>query len=450
YEVLAYHFAKAEAWDRTLDYAMKAADKAAKAFANREALALYDQAEQAAGRLGDAVDFATLVALHRARAGLFFAVSNFKDMHREAERLRALARRVGDSATEAAALATMGSASGWGHQFDRALLECGEALAVARRAQAKPAEASAVFTIGFVRAVTGRVQEARADLHQALAISESVDDAFHRAASLAFLGQLDNWAGNYPEAARKSEHAVRIARGRRLFIPIVWNVWQHALILVGRGDYDSGLAHLDESRTLSEKAGEEVFLHRTLNTLGWLWIELGDLERAVEFNQRGAEGGRKRSDHETQANSEINLGDAFLVRGDLPLARETLEGVHRLVKDPATSEWMRWRYSTHLFASLGDLWLARGDPERARAFADQCLELAERSGARKNLVKGWRLAGEIATARRQWDEAAQALRRALDIAEAIGNPTQLWKTHMAWGRLLDETGKRVEAHTSYV
>ena len=120
-----------------------------------------------------------------------------------------------------------------------------------------------------------------------------------------------------------------------------------------------------------------MFFHRTLNTLGWLWIEIGDLERAIEFNQRGAEGGRKRSDHETQANSEINLGDVFLARGDLALAREMLEGVHRLVKDPATSEWMRWRYSTHLFASLGDLWLARGDPDRARQFADQCLELAE-------------------------------------------------------------------------
>jgi hypothetical protein len=30
------------------------------------------------------------------------------------------------------------------------------------------------------------------------------------------------------------------------------------------------------------------------------------------------------------------------------------------VQDPATSAWMQWRYSMHLFASLGELWLARG------------------------------------------------------------------------------------------
>jgi class 3 adenylate cyclase len=81
--------------------------------------------------------------------------------------------------------------------------------------------------------------------------------------------------------------------------------------------------------------------------------------------------------------------------------------------------------------------------------ADQCLELAERTGARKNLVKGWCLIGEIATARRQWDTAEMALRRALEIAQAVDNPTQLWKTQVTWGRLLAETGRRMEAHAAY-
>ena len=43
--------------------------------------------------------------------------------------------------------------------------------------------------------------------------------------------------------------------------------------------------------------------------------------------------------------------------------------------------------------------------------------------------------GEIALAGGQWDEADGALRQALSIAQTIGNPTQLWKTHLALGRL---------------
>jgi tetratricopeptide (TPR) repeat protein len=186
--------------------------------------------------------------------------------------------------------------------------------------------------------------------------------------------------------------------------------------------------------SLSEKVGDEVIRHRLLNTAGWLHAEVGDLDQALAMNQQGAEGGRKRGDHETQANAEINLAEAHLARGDVDLAREILESVHRLVEDPATSEWQKWRYSIHLFAALGDLWLARGDLVKARRFADECLERATHTKSRRYLVRGWRLSGEIATARRAWDDAEKALTEALTIARAIGNPPQLWKTHAAWGR----------------
>jgi len=63
------------------------------------------------------------------------------------------------------------------------------------------------------------------------------------------------------------------------------------------------------------------------------------------------------------------------------------------------------------------------------------MERATRTRSRKYLVKGWRLRGEIAKARRIWEDAGNALREALAVAEFIGNPTQLWATHMALGQL---------------
>jgi tetratricopeptide (TPR) repeat protein len=450
YEVLAYHFARGEAWDQAFNYSVKAAEKAALAFANREAIALYDHASEMVRHLGDGIDSGRLIAFHRARAALYLAASAFDHARAEGERLLVLARRHGDAASEAVALATMGSASMRTHDLERAVVDSREALAVAARADAKAALPGAHFTLGLISAVTGRLEEAQEQVGRTCGISESVGDTFHRSISHTILGQLANWMGDYPKAVPEVREGLRIAREHGLFIPMVYGLWHYGLVLVGTGDYDGGLSHLEEGVELCEKGGAEIFLHRTLNTLGWLWIELGDCDRAIELNQRSAQGSRKRRDHETQANSEINLGDAFFAKGDLPLAREMLEGAHRLATDPATSEWMRWRYSTRLFASLGHLWLALGDPDRAQAFADQCLELAERTGARKNLVKGWCLVGEIATTRRQWDTAEKALRRALEIAQAIQNPTQLWKTQVAWGRLLAETGRRMEAHAAYV
>ena len=123
--------------------------------------------------------------------------------------------------------------------------------------------------------------------------------------------------------------------------------------------------------------------------------------------------------------------------------------MHSQVKNPATSEWMRWRYSLHLFASLAELELARGDHAKARDLADHCLDLATRTNSRKYLVRAWRLKGDIALARRQWDESEAALRQALQVARAIASPTQLWKTHFAVGRLHREAKRPDLARTAY-
>lgn len=111
YEVLGYHFSKAEDWAKALDYLLKAAEKATKAFATREAVALYDHALEVAGRLSDAVDIRTLMSIHQAKMSLYFVLSDFESSWAEGERLLVLGRQAGDQVSEGEALAGMGHAS---------------------------------------------------------------------------------------------------------------------------------------------------------------------------------------------------------------------------------------------------------------------------------------------------------------------------------------------------
>jgi class 3 adenylate cyclase/tetratricopeptide (TPR) repeat protein len=444
YEILAYHFSKGEEWGKALEYLLKAAEKAAKAFATREALGLYDQALEVAGYLGDAVDVQTLMAIHQAKSNLSFVMSNFESSRAEGERVLALARQIGDRVSEGTALAEMGWASAWGHNFERALAYAQQAIEVATQANAKRVLARSHLTIGHVLAVTGRLDRAQEEFNQCHTISQSVDDVLHQSLSLRYGGFLTNWQGEYAVAARLQSESLRIARECNLLVPLLYGSFTYGVTLTGKGDYDEAFAIFERGLALEEKVGNEPIRHRLLNCLGWLYIELGDLDRALDLNHRGSEEARKRGDPETIANAELNLGDIFLAKGDLALAQEYFDGIDRLVNDPATSAWMKWRYSMHLFASLGQLWLLRRDHAKAREFTEQCLALATNTNSRKYLVKGLRLRGEIALARRQWNEAEEALRQALTIAQAIGNPSQLWKTHLAFGRLYTET-KKLEA-----
>jgi tetratricopeptide (TPR) repeat protein len=449
YEVLAYHFARGEKWAKALDYLCKAAEKAAQAFANREAVTLYDQALEAASHLGDAVDAETLMAIHKSKAALYFVLSDFQRARAEGECLLALARRAEDRGREAAALAGMGMASAFDHDFDRGLADAYQAIEIAREVDAKPVLAGGHYTTSVVYGVTGRLDKAREEIDLAIAISRSEGDVVHQAFALTFAGQLKNWRGEYAEALRFESQSLQIAREHTLLAPLLRGLYMYGLALAGKGEYDEALASVEEGIVLSERIGDEVYHHRLLNTLGWLLIECGDLDRTLDLNRRGAEGARKRGDPETIANAELNLGDIFLAQSDFTLGQEFLDGVYHLAHDPSTSKWMRWRYSMHLFASLGELWLARGDLAKAQEFAGQCLDIASRTTSRKYLVRGKRLQGEIALARRQWDDAETWLRQALTLAEAVGNPTQHWKTHLALGRFHTATKQPEKARQAY-
>ena len=199
---------------------------------------------------------------------------------------------------------------------------------------------------------------------------------------------------------------------------------------------------LTEGLTLAEKIGDEAFFPRYLNGLGWLHIECENLEQGIEFNNRCTEITRRRHhavNVEMTSFAEVNVGDALLANGDLQQAHEVLDSVHRTVKNPATHEWMKWRYSTHLFASLGRFWLSRGDPRRAQEFAHQCLKIAVPTGSRKYMIGAWLLLGDAALAQGDREDAEKWLRRALKSARAIRHPPTLWRAHLALGRLYAET-----------
>jgi transcriptional regulator with AAA-type ATPase domain/tetratricopeptide (TPR) repeat protein len=448
--VLAYHFTRARQWNKALEYLLAAARQAERSFATREALALYDEAKSAAEQLaGGVAAAATLIDIHEAKARLHFVRSDFEWSAAEAERILPLARLMGDRVKEGEALATIAWASTWGRDLDAAVRFAKDALAVAEPAGDLAVQGRAHFTIGFVRGVTGVLEESRVALDQAISLSSAAGDAVHRSLSLSTAGLLRNWTGDYAEAVRLQDEGLELARDRGLLVPLLFSCFLRGLTLTGKGQYDEAFASFTEGLELAERVGDEAIHHRLLNCLGWLYAELGDLDQAERLNATSAQIGRRRSDPGTQPNAELNLGDIIQVRGDLTHAQDLYDGVYRYWKNPGTSHWMRFRYSIRMFASLGELALARGDFSGARAYSAECLDLATRTGSRKNLVKGWRLAGEIERAQRDWDRAEQHLRTALQLAISVGNPVQYWRSELALGRLLSDAGRTAEAQAAF-
>jgi class 3 adenylate cyclase/tetratricopeptide (TPR) repeat protein len=450
YAVLAHHFAGGEDWPRAAAYFERAADHAAAAFAIREALALCDQAIAALGRNSESDTVAQRKAdLYARKAGLYMVQSDFENAHAAGELEKAIAERFADDARAGTAIAGMSLASFFAHRFERAAEEAQRAVKIGQSIASDRIVAAGLCSIGFVDAVTGKLEAARAIFEETYQRARKVGSPFHEVMASALLSQISNWQSNYDASLSPAREARRRASESNLVFPHLLSLFTLGMPLTAKGEYDEALSVFSEGVTLAEKVGDEVFRNRHLNCLGWLHAECGAIERAVQFNELGVGRSRERGDPEVVANCELNLGDAHRTLGDIGLAREFFEAVYGLARKPSTSDFMKWRYSQHLFAGLGETWLALGDATKADNFCNQCLELATRTDSKKYLARGWRLKGEIAMARLRWEDAEEALRKALGFARRVGNPTQLWKTHLALGQLYRETRRPQPARSSF-
>ena len=455
YEVLAHHFSRAEDWERALHYLLKAAEKATHAFGLRQALDHYGEALETCRRLGERVPAATLIAILRARADLFFGVGDFTRSREEAESLVALARRVGDRAVEAEALVQIASALQWAEDFPPAFERAREAIEIAEAIGAQAPLGGGLYVRGYLNAVNGNLEIAEAEIGRALDIGRAVGDANRQALALHMLSLRRSWQGEYRESLELGTEGVALARSYRLVVPLLRCLWNQGLAWGDLGEYDRALAALVDGLALAEKVGDDAYIPRYLNTIGWLRINCGDFTGGIELSERAYEitNRSSRAGHGTGAERRAfiraNEANAWMAQGDLASAAEALAETHHIVQHPPPSRWMTWRYATHCHASLGQLMLLRGDPERARRFADQSLETSVPTRSRKFESWAWRIKGESATARRAWDEAEQELRRALSIAETIDQPRQAWLTLAALGRLEAARGRREDARVRY-
>jgi class 3 adenylate cyclase/tetratricopeptide (TPR) repeat protein len=451
YEILAHHFYLAEDWRRAFDYLLRAAEKAAAAFALRDALALYDQALAVADNLGDALPAAARMAIHQAKSTHAFFVGDFNQGRAEGERWLALAERAGDRTAAAAALAWTSFATMWAQDFGAASDYARRAIEVGGAAGVPAAVSGGYLTTAYVNALSGRHDEAGSEFDEALRISRVARDPAREILTLQMRGVFDGWHGDYARAHAGADEAVRLARDHGLLVLYLRSLWTRGLTSTSIGSWDGALRDLEEGIAVAERIGDRGFMPRMLNTLGWLHIECDDVERGIDVTARAAAFARDiRHAYGVEMYSfcTVNLGDAFLAKGDLVLAGETFDEARRIAEDPKTHEWMKWRYTLHLHASLGEYWLARGDHRRAVEFAERSLAGSRPTRSLKYVARALRLLGDVARRDRRWDDAERALRESVEVARAIGHPNQTWKTELAVARLHDATGRRDAAAES--
>jgi tetratricopeptide (TPR) repeat protein len=437
-ETLACHFSEGRDWEKAFRYSLAAARAAADSYANQAAVEFYDLAFAAGEALGDAApDDLAVVPEERMFAALtagdiYGALAGGADI---AER----AGTLGQGRARGRALATLAYVDTLvAKDFARAETRLHDAL-TGPGATFADVELMARLVRLELNQVTGRLAEADAERGRIDDLAGCVDDTLISMMWAGFGAWRHLWRGQFVDARSHLERWL-VSPPRRYRAPVLW---QKGLMLTGHGQYEEALEVFHDVLAIAVATGDVISRARVLNSLGWLYTEVLDHKSALVWNQDGVEAAVAvpAIDFELEGNARINLGDTLLALQRVDEAEQQLLEVERVARRPTSQQThMLWRWSQHLFASLGELRLAQGDAGGALALADECLALAVSTDSRKNLVKGHRLRGRALRALGRSQEAMADLEQAVSIAQVVGNPLQLWCSLAAVGRSADALG----------
>jgi class 3 adenylate cyclase/tetratricopeptide (TPR) repeat protein len=448
YEVLAHHYGEGHDWEKALDYLTKAGDKATAAYANQDALRFYARALEVCEVLGDKA-LAASASLAAKRGFVNFGVGDLPAAIADLDRMVEAGRLIGSRSLEGVGLSYRSLLEVYAHDFERAEVTLRSAWVVVEEGFEEVLPLATLAQLALL-ATSNRMGE----VDPYLALAESVPampDPFTDGLWNWNRGLFEYWRGHFDVALGTleglSERAERIVTNR------LFNWWVRGMVLAGRGQYESALGILQKTLDMCERVGDEQVRTRVVNTVGWVYAELEDHEQALEWNRSGVEAAGTipgLPDTEIEMNARVNLGDNLAALGRTDEAEEQFKTVEAVVRNPEPGQrWLIWRYSQHLFHSYGELWLGRGEPAMALAYADECLELAEQTSSTKNLVKGRRLRGQSLLIEGRPDDAETELLAALDVAIELANPPQLWKTYAAVGDLRRAQGRIEDARRAY-
>ncbi|GAC1546755.1 MAG: hypothetical protein NVS2B7_22120 [Herpetosiphon sp.] len=447
---VAYHYLEAEAWASALPYLLQAADRAARAYAHAEALDVYAQAGAVCDRLGESALSMALVAAEN-RGLINYNLMQLRPARLDFDRMAVIGRQVGNCRQEGMALVHRGMAAWMDHAFAEAETTYRAALAVAGT-DIDDVRLAASFSLGHLCQSLNRQGEARELFEAAAALVERVDDPYLQALYGHVRAFPAIWHGRFGDALAILDHSREAAERSGQEIVRLQQTWIEALPLAATGRYEQSLALLDQMLAAGERCGDVLWRGRCLNTMGWIAAELQDHRFALKLNRLALQAAQdvRMPDPEVENNTRLNLGDSLMALGRLDEAAAQYQIVRRVVENPTTEEqWLLWRYAQHLFHSSGELGLVRGDGAKALADAEACLRLAEASDSRKNIVKGRRLRGQVFLAQGHLQQAEQELAAALELAQDVGNPPQLWKTYVAIGQLRQLQGRAADGVAAY-
>jgi class 3 adenylate cyclase/tetratricopeptide (TPR) repeat protein len=404
-ELLALHFGRSNEAAKSVDYAILAAEKSQRRWANREALSYFNDALHRLDLLPDSEEnrLRRIDAVIKQGDGKF-ALGEHAEHIKALDRIRGLVDEVGDPRRSA----TWHYWRGWSHlmtggQPDVAIDHCNEAVRLAAAAGLEEVRAYAESCLAQVYLPAGRLREAIEAGERALASFESLGNLWWAVRTISHLSPaalyLGEWDRSLKYCRRAIEHGTTLNDVRQSVI----GLWRMGLTYIHQGDPERGAQHCSEALALGPLPYDAA---TAKGAHGYAEIRAGRVDAGIDELREAVAWLESSNLRYPWWRFSLLLSEGHLRAGDRAAARSLAEGVLEQSRD------MGYLHFEGMACWLMGECLAPEDPSSAEPYVENAMGILERVGARNDLARAMvtraalhQAAGDVATARTLLDQA---------------------------------------------
>ncbi len=412
---LAHHAVQAGQQKRAIGYLIRAAEKASRAAAYRQAAALFGQAIEIAEELGQR-DLAT--DLHARRGHALVSVNQWPEARHELD--AALAGLTPEQpGPRALVLIDRATVSFWTADIPSLRRCSAEAMTLAEAVNRDDIRAGALAALTLAYSSDGNLESVASLTDQSVELAgETPIAAVTFGAAISSLNLV--WLARFDEAAGRARQALEIARKANDTQFTAYAMPHIGLALGGQGKYAEAEEVFAEAIQYSRQFEIWSMMARALVMSSSYHYEVYDFAGHQAVVQEGHELARANNVGNAIVSGHIDLLFNHVARGDVSGAEAILSAVSETVANAAGNHGWLWRL--RLAQAEAELTLARGDWENALRLADASISHSEPRGRVKYHMfgLGTRASALVALGRKR--EAIAAAKQGVDIIRPVQSP----------------------------
>ncbi len=414
-EDLAYHFRKAEIYDRALHYLILAGERAAARHANDVAVSFFEQAAELLSAVPNVGDEARWRIIHQMGEVYQFIGNYDTSLAVLQSGLDLLQSTLLSPAQRAGIYRRMGDTAHKKGDQEQAIIYLEQALEVIGEPDDTPSsvEAALIYArLGWCHFVQSNFESAK----------EAVMKSMHYAGiakNLTTLAMAENYLGGILFRQGDLEQAMQHTRTAMAYWQEIGYSWGVAAALSNlgilesvSGNWQAAYNSIKRSLDLRQKMGDVDGVAITNHNLGQLVRSLGDVAQAELYYRDSLAVSRPFQMNWHAANSFVGLAQSLLCQGKINEASDSLQESFRLAQEINAPDVIVEAYCT-----LAEIQLAKDSLVEAEESAQNAAKLASQIGVSPLLATAWRLTSASLLRQGHTQKAGQALESAWQALE---------------------------------